>query len=217
MSKFSWPLPGEGVTAEELLMAEIRAALASVNTYSAQARRDAMLAEIVAALYNGQGLPVGAGSGTVQPAGRLSVQTTNVANVSTGETDLMSYVLPANSFNTNGQVLRMRAWGTLVGNANAKQVAVYWGGVSSVVVTLSSNLYTYWSLEMVIVRTGASTQKRFVRGEATQTAGASPVAIAEYVTAPAQTDTAAITVKVTGTGGASNDITQTGMLVEFLP
>lgn len=58
MSKFSWPLPGEGVTAEELLMAEIRAALAGVNTYSGQARRDAMLTEIVALLYNGAATPL---------------------------------------------------------------------------------------------------------------------------------------------------------------
>jgi hypothetical protein len=53
-SKYSWPLPGEGVTAEELALAEIRAALPGVNSYSGQARRDAMLAEIVAILYNAQ-------------------------------------------------------------------------------------------------------------------------------------------------------------------
>jgi len=56
MPKYSWPLPGEGVTAEELLVAEIRAALGGVSAYSTQARRDAMLAEVVAALYNGQSL-----------------------------------------------------------------------------------------------------------------------------------------------------------------
>jgi len=53
---YSWPLPGEGVTAEELLMAEIRAALPGVNTYSAPGRRDAILAEIVRAVFNGQSL-----------------------------------------------------------------------------------------------------------------------------------------------------------------
>jgi hypothetical protein len=53
---YSWPLPGEGITAEELLMAEIRTALAGVNTYSGQARRDAVLAEIVRALFNSQAL-----------------------------------------------------------------------------------------------------------------------------------------------------------------
>jgi hypothetical protein len=57
MTKYSWPLPGEGVTAEELVMAEISAALPGLRTYSAQARRDAALAEIVASLYNGGGLP----------------------------------------------------------------------------------------------------------------------------------------------------------------
>ena len=57
MSKYSWPLPGEGITAEELVMAEIRAGLPGVSAYSGQARRDAMLAEIVASLYNGTALP----------------------------------------------------------------------------------------------------------------------------------------------------------------
>src|ERR1700704_5528709 len=53
---YAWPLPGEGVTAEELAMAEIRAALPGVNTYSAPGRRDAILAEIVRALLNNQAL-----------------------------------------------------------------------------------------------------------------------------------------------------------------
>jgi len=57
MAKYAWPLPGEGVTAEELAIAEIRTALPGVNAYSGQARKDAMLAEIVAALFNGQSVP----------------------------------------------------------------------------------------------------------------------------------------------------------------
>lgn len=56
MPKYAWPLPGEGITAEELAIAEIRAALPGVNAYSGQARRDAMLAELVAALYNSSGV-----------------------------------------------------------------------------------------------------------------------------------------------------------------
>jgi hypothetical protein len=58
VSKYLFPLPGEGVTAEELAMAEILTALPSVRTYSGQARRDAMLAEIVAALYGNGGSPL---------------------------------------------------------------------------------------------------------------------------------------------------------------
>ncbi len=51
--KYSWPLPGEGVTAMELAEAEIRAAFAGLATYSHAAKQDAVLAELVASHYNG--------------------------------------------------------------------------------------------------------------------------------------------------------------------
>jgi len=71
MAKYAWPLPGEGVTAEELAIAEIRTALPGVNAYSGQARKDAMLAEIVAALFNGQSVPFPTFSGDLTLPARL--------------------------------------------------------------------------------------------------------------------------------------------------
>lgn len=158
----------------------------------------------------------GAGSATLKSAGIINVQTTNVANVGSGETDLMSYTLPANSLDVNGRVVRVTAFGSLTGNTNAKTVTIYWGAVSVGAIQTSALAKTYWRIEMTIVKIGANSQKRFVRGEATETAGANPVVIAEYVTTPAQTDTAGIVIKVTGTGVSNNDIVQTGMLTEFL-
>ena len=57
MAKYSWPLPGEGVASEELMMTEARTAIAGIANYSSQARRDAILAELIAALFNGQAFP----------------------------------------------------------------------------------------------------------------------------------------------------------------
>jgi hypothetical protein len=69
--KYSWPLVGAGLTAEELAIAEIRAALPGVNLYDGQGRRDAILAEIVAALFNGTTLPFPTFSGDLTLPARL--------------------------------------------------------------------------------------------------------------------------------------------------
>jgi hypothetical protein len=58
MTKYAWPLPGEGATAQDLLAAEIALGVPGLAQYSLDARRDAIIAELVAAIYNGFGLPV---------------------------------------------------------------------------------------------------------------------------------------------------------------
>ena len=72
-AKYSWPLPGEGVTATELMRAEAKTAIAGLAAYSNDGARDALLAEIIAALFNGQQLAAlsvsGLTVGTVAPGG----------------------------------------------------------------------------------------------------------------------------------------------------
>lgn len=85
--KYAWPLPGEGVTAEELVMAELRTALPGVAAYSGQARRDAILAELVAAIYNGAGLPFPVFTGDLTLPARL-LFTPAVAKILGGATSL---------------------------------------------------------------------------------------------------------------------------------
>jgi len=55
MAKYPWPLPGEGATAEEILAYESQTALPGIKSYSLQARRDALLAEL--AYTYGAGVP----------------------------------------------------------------------------------------------------------------------------------------------------------------
>src|SRR5690606_35997814 len=59
--------------------------------------------------------------------GTLSVNTTNVGNVGSGEDDLMTYSVPANTLNGNGQRITFRATGTLANNADSKRIRVYFG------------------------------------------------------------------------------------------
>jgi hypothetical protein len=77
--KYSWPLPGEGTTSEELMMTEARTAIAGIANYSSQARRDAILAELIAALFNGTAL-VGPLSVTDVRPTRLGLVQVNLAS-----------------------------------------------------------------------------------------------------------------------------------------
>ena len=66
---------------------------------------------------------------TSQQGGVLNVNTTAVGNVTTGEDNLITYSLPANTLSVNGMALRIVAWGLTANNANAKTLKVYFGTV----------------------------------------------------------------------------------------
>jgi hypothetical protein len=122
MAKYSWPLPGEGVIAEELLVAEIRAALGGVSTYSTQARKDAMLAELVAAIYNGAGLPFPIFTGDLTLPARL-VYSPAISKLVAGAT---SFSL-RNNADTNDNIL--------VADSGAITVRSTIGGITTLTAT----------------------------------------------------------------------------------
>ncbi|MES2848398.1 MAG: hypothetical protein V4685_05045 [Bacteroidota bacterium] len=67
------------------------------------------------------------GSLNISLAGMLSINTTSVSNTLTGETDLMTYLLPANSLVNLGSIIKIRAWGIYAANANNKTVKLIFG------------------------------------------------------------------------------------------
>jgi hypothetical protein len=148
----------------------------------------------------------------------LTKSTTAVGNVGVGEDDLISLTAPPNLLNTNGNGIRIIAWGTTANNSNTKQVKLYCG--SAILTTaLTVSQAGKWRIEAMVFRTGTDAQDYVAT-------------LNEYGTT-AQTDMengtlteddgAAITVKCTGTvvdggGGVNNnDIVQEGMLIEVLP
>lgn len=140
-----------------------------------------------------------------------NVQTGAIQNSGAGETDLMSFTIPANHFSVNNKAIRVRAFGTTAANATVKTLKLYFG--SAVVtfnpVTTAPNAQN-WEVEAVIIRTGVDAQRMRVRGQ---------VGVVNEVlsnTAPTQDDGAAIIVKITGQGGANGDITQHALVVEYL-
>lgn len=156
----------------------------------------------------------GTGADVAVLGGVLSVNTTAVGNVGGGEDTLQLYVLKANSLNSNLRAVRIKAWGTMAANANAKRVRMYIGstaiGDSG---SFNWNGYT-WTMEGTIVRTGASAEECFAEFRVN-------VPIVGFNNT-ATRSTAAVNLGAdanlycTGLGVADNDIVQNGMIVEVL-
>lgn len=155
---------------------------------------------------------LGASTGDGGLVSIANVNTTAVGNVDAGEDDLITYALPANALSANGKGVRIQAWGTAANNANAKTLKLYFGSQIIETFTLTVSQVDTWSIEAVVYRTGSSTQDWKSRLIQAGTASAVDVEIGTAT----QTDTAAITIKCTGEGVATNDIVQEGMQVEFI-
>lgn len=130
-------------------------------------------------------------------------------NSGTGETDLQTYTTKANSLNATGEKITYRFSGTTNDATSTAQVQAYFAGTviyNSTAMTLSGT--GFFSGEVTIIRTGASTARAFVNFTCTAATG---------FTTTTETDLTGLTftntniIKVTGTaggaGGGSNDIT----------
>ncbi|MCE3233772.1 MAG: uncharacterized protein K0R98_2029, partial [Rickettsiaceae bacterium] len=160
------------------------------------------------------GIVAGSGSATISMAGAINVQYTPVGNVGAGEDDLMSYTLPANSLSAAGKLVRVFAWGTGANNGNSKTVKAYIGGTQINSASLLASAAGVWRCEFFLVSSGADTQSyfsEFIRLSAT----AVDVAVREQG-ALSKDDGAGIILKFTGTATSNDDITQNGMIVEFM-
>lgn len=172
--------------------------------------------QLVVALGSGSTLPndidVDAGTGTADAGvgGVLSVNATPVGNVGSGEDNLMTYSLPANTLSSDGYAVRVKVWGSTAANANNKTIKLYFGSLAYNAGAVAANGQS-WVGEMIIVRTSATAQRRF--GTVLFNNGTG-----NGVTSSTLTETLAnaVTIKVTGEATADNDVVQHGMIVEFL-
>lgn len=155
----------------------------------------------------------GAGSGSYVPAGTLSLQSSQVATAAnTTETDGHSYTLPANSLNVDGKAVRVKVWGTVAANGNNKTAQLYFGGTSVYTTGAVAANAKPWCLEMLIVRTGAATQRIHISGNF----NGAPVTGTVIVTNANKDLTTALVIKSTITNGSSSagDITVEGTHIE---
>lgn len=158
--------------------------------------------------------PLGIAAVTPGANGVLNSQVSAAGAGNTADTNedvLFTYSLPANTLVNTGKGLRITAWGKTAANADNKTMKLYFGSEVITTPTAATNNKGWW-LELDVFRTGASTQQVFGLGQVDTTA------VTVYSAAGAETETAAITIKVTGTAGTANanDILCFGMVVETI-
>lgn len=154
----------------------------------------------------------GLSTGTFKPEGVISVNTTSTGNgADTTEDTLLTYSLPAKALSANGKGIKIRAWGTTAANADNKTMKLYFGSEVIATATAATNNKN-WFLELEVFRTGASTQVVWGQGQVDTTN------VTPYFATGAETDTAAIVIKVTGQAGTgnANDVVAKGLVVEVM-
>lgn len=120
----------------------------------------------------------------------------------TSEDTLWTYDLPANTLNANGKAIRIIALGTTAANNNNKTLKLYFG-TSTINPPLVTTNTGHWRFEAYVYRTGSSTQV-FQGFFDIGVSDMSTTTRRARLQLPTETDTAAITIKVTGLNGTSN-------------
>lgn len=158
---------------------------------------------------------IGAGdsSSNASVGGSLTVNTTTVGNIGAGEDDLMTYTLPANVLSANGYQLEIIAWGTFAGTINTKRLRAYFG--STLLLDTAGLAFNGadWSFYSNVVRTGASSQKAHAILDTSSTL----LAATSDTTAPAESLSSTVVIKITGEATADNDVTQQGLIIRYFP
>lgn len=147
-------------------------------------------------------------TGPLGVIGGSAVQTATIAD--TNETTLGSFNIPANYLQQNKGV-RITAFGATGATANNKTMKLYYGAAVVTTPTAATNAKG-WFLQLVVLKSGTNTQAILGSGLVDVTP------VSPYTTAGAETETAAVLTKVTGTNGtaAANDILCKGYIVEAL-
>jgi hypothetical protein len=147
----------------------------------------------------------------------LTTDTTVVATSGTGEDNLTSYTLPANTLAVNGQSIRITAYGTQTGDAGNKTVRLYFGGLNIGATPVPDTTHRNWSFACVLTRT-TTTDSILVTVANVGTNSATLGDNSTAVSAPSGVShSGTIIIKCTGqcVDGADT-ITQYGLVVEHL-
>jgi len=141
--------------------------------------------------------------------GVLDVNTTNVGNVGTGEDDLMTHTIPANTLAVDGDFVEFEAGGT---TSSTETVKVYFGSTAILTHTFSGGSPKDFSVRGRVIRTGATTQKATV-----QLVDGGGSNIDTEVTLPTETLSGSVVLKLTGQGTNDDDIIQKDFIIKWYP
>ena len=139
----------------------------------------------------------------------------DAANVGTGETDLYSYTTLANILATNGDKITAKFCGTATNNSNTKVVRFYFAGtnVDANLISLGAGSNDVWEINIAIIRV-SSTVARLTLDSTVQSNG---ILWNDYLEYTSKDWTATNVLKITGQGGASNDIIAKMGFIEYKP
>lgn len=191
-----------------------------VNYQDAQTADSALVTtnEVTVLTFTGAGVPTfssppgfkaGAGTSIAKPGGAIFDHFADAGNVTTGETDLYSDSIAANTLNTNGNKIYAQYGGTFVSSATAtRDVRVYFAGTSLLDTgALSISTSASWGVSLLLIRVSATVVRYTV---SLQTSGASTAIYNATGELTGLTLTNANTLKITGqaggVGAATNDI-----------
>ena len=155
----------------------------------------------------------GGGSSAGRLFKSLNANTSASGNTGSGEDNLMTYTIPADTLNTNGDQIDFTMTFTFAANANSKRVKLYYGATT--IFDSGAQNQNSGSMEIrgTIVRTGATTQLISF----SQNNDASSFTIRSGYTTAAETLSSTVVLKATGEGSADNDIQQILLIVKMIP
>ncbi|MEB3150914.1 MAG: hypothetical protein VKL60_18090 [Sphaerospermopsis sp.] len=143
-------------------------------------------------------------------SGILSVDTDSVSNSNAGETDLITYDLAGKTLANDGDILTIQASGIFAVNGNNKTLKLKFGSQTIVNTGAVAANGTNWEINATIIRKSPTTQEISTRIISNNSASVTR-------TAGTQNLTAAITIKCTGLGSSSDDITQEALVIGLTP
>jgi hypothetical protein len=165
--------------------------------------------------FSSNGLVLGSGAGRGKVQSTLKTVSSTSANSGSGETDLHSATILANTLATNGDALEVIMCFGTASNANNKTIKVKFGSTTiydTTALAANNSDVIIWAQ---IMRTGATTQVSF----ATLSAKNGSAFTQPNVTrgAPGETLSGSVTLKATGQGTSTNDVTQYMTIVNYIP
>lgn len=133
----------------------------------------------------------------------------------TTETTLQTYTIPGNLIGTVKQSVRIRAWGSYLGNADSKRVRLYFGA-SEVYDTVTLNLVSSgnWIIDAEVFLIASGVQNSIANAVFGQSASTAP-----QIAVCSETQGNPIVIKVTGQNGTGtlNNIICNGMTINVEP
>lgn len=148
--------------------------------------------------------------------GRIYAAYTNVGNIGAGEDVIFTYTLPAATLNADGMSIKALVWGTTTNNANAKTLRAYFGGTLLSSLSCATSEAGSWVAGFEVIRTGAATQRAYCQ-LSSGPMNAMTTASSGFHTAPTETLSGAVVVKITGEATADNDLVTSVGIIWLVP